>query len=246
MPGRQHGHLWHTACCRRDQEHQRWWVPGRQGLHAHALDGALHRKPVTVGCQEAIQHRVNTLENRQGVGLRQEIKTILMQGRLHTTGAPLFIALHLRADQAVDPQRLSYVLETQKLHDMGLSIPSQLDAATAEALGLASGRLNIVSLAYAANRSAVRLLQICDADLVVPDSKCAYTNAGLNTWGVEIFDLPAFIHVMQAETIRWSLPGPADQQHTVLVASIVQPPRPVPALRRSPAWAQAAWPHVAL
>jgi hypothetical protein len=212
-------------------------------LVARGLRATIHRKPVTFGCQEAARYRFDSIRRTRGVPLHEELKTLVVKGYKRATGAPVFLAVHLCGDHIIDLQRVRTVLRDQQA--TLLCDPPQLDAAASRELGLAAGRLNIVSLTHAAQQRAVSLMHLCDDALMTTPGQKAYTNVGLNTWGMEILDVAHLIQVIQEETQRGLLTGTTSAEHTVLIAPLSQPPFPASAVPRSPTQRQTAWPVTA-
>jgi hypothetical protein len=191
-------------------------------LLAHGLSGSLHRKPATCGCREAVQYRVQSTTGQRGVHLHQEVKTLLLKGNLCQMDTPIFVALHMPADKYADMQRVRQGLSTHHLANLVLSDRQRIDTEVARALGLDAGRLNMLSLETAAQERALRLIHLCDEALVFASPRRVYTNTGLNTWGIELFDITQFIKSMQARATGRYLPGHAVPVQTIIIAPITQ------------------------
>jgi hypothetical protein len=80
----------------------------------------------------------------------------------------------------------------------------------------------MISLEKAAQERSRLLMHICDEALVSASPMRVYTNTGLNTWGIELFDVTQLIKSMQAHTTGRYLPGRAIPVQTVIIAPITQ------------------------
>jgi hypothetical protein len=191
-------------------------------LLAHGLSGSLHRKPVTIGCQEAVKYRVRSSTGERGVSLREEVKTVLLKGRVGDTDTPMFLALHLPAHQYVDMRRVQQALSTNNLGALVFPDTQRLDPEVARDLGLISGRLNKISIGIAAQERSLLLTHICDETLISGSPMRVYTNAGLNTWGIELFDVKQLLRIPQ---VRPTQRRPTDRPISVqpiIIAPITQ------------------------
>jgi hypothetical protein len=158
-------------------------------IHRVGAGGAVHRKPVTFGCDEAAAQRIDSETLTRGTDKAGEIKTLLVQPMVAGSGvaaAGRLVAFHLRADSRVDEEKVADVGRTLgfDLFDpwtRALRLPEE----AATGLGLTSGRLNPLSLQIAGNAKAQSFVHVFDKCVFRPGMKC-FTNAGRNTWGIEL------------------------------------------------------------
>jgi hypothetical protein len=157
-------------------------------IHRVGAGGAVHRKPVTLGCDEAAAQRIDSETLARGTDKAGEIKTLLVRPTLAGGGADAdgrLVAFHLRADGYVDEEKVADVGRV-----LGLDLVDResgalrLSEEAAAELELASGRLNPLSLQIAGNAKSQPIVHVFDKG-VFRAGKC-FTNAGRNTWGVEL------------------------------------------------------------
>jgi hypothetical protein len=158
-------------------------------IYRAGAGGAVHRKPVTFGCDEAAAQRVDSDSLSRGTEKAGEVKTLLVRPTVAGSGTATdgrLVAFHLRASGRVDEQKVADVGRTLGLDFVDPGARAlHLSEEAAAGLGLASGRLNPLSLQIAGNAKAQPIVHVFDEGVFRPGKKC-FTNAGRNTWGIEL------------------------------------------------------------
>ena len=178
-------------------------------LVTHGIGCRFHRKPVTKGCEAAVDVRSHAVD--KPISSAQELKTLMFQTK---EGGGL-VAVHIPGDK-----ELPRVKEGGEIDYAG--IEAGIEKATGRKISLSGwaqrlpsgekiiyGRLNPVALTLTCGEDNVQHFY----DLP-EDRKVMYTNAGMNTWGVRMDDIHAVMHAVGAEPISIAVDKVAELKGT--------------------------------
>lgn len=169
-----------------EQEHELYKNNNEQGIPSSVnnlaefseqnnLSISFHRKPLTKGCSQAVEERSKSLN--LSIPLSQELKTMALE-----TKDGGLVAIHIPANYEL-PRENSGKIDYQKISKItGIEI-------TGRAKNLIQGRINPITLHLEH--------QNCLHFFLIPDGTAKqkmYTNAGMNTWGIEI---PNILQLME-------------------------------------------------
>ncbi len=200
LTSRQEQQLYENCC---EQE-----VPPQiEGFHSffqhHNIPVVFHRKPKTIGCEEAIAARAMALNN-SALTVADELKALMLA--THDNNPVLLLMPGDR--DAINYPKIRGKIALDALSEIaGVTITGIHD----DKKRFVHGRINPVSL-----RDEARLIIAYD-DSLLQTTELMYTNAGMNTWGAA-FNIMSVLHALLKDGITCRSGNITQPQVSALVA----------------------------